>query len=48
MSQDDIHDESVLPEQTSDDLVDPNDRSTHDDPEDLDRFLRDVPPHHGD
>ena len=36
----------ILPEQTSDDLADPADSDT-DDPEDLDRFLRDVPPHHG-
>jgi hypothetical protein len=36
----------VLPEQTSDDLADPVEADA-DDPDDLERFLRDVPPHHG-
>ncbi|HVQ88276.1 MAG TPA: hypothetical protein VMT88_08840 [Actinomycetes bacterium] len=40
-------DEPLLPEQTSDDVADPADRES-DDPDDLERFLRDVPPHHGD
>jgi len=47
MSEGETREEEALPEQTSDDLVDPSDRATDDDPEDLDRFLRDVPPHHG-
>ena len=37
---------SALPEQTSDDLADPAETEA-DDPNDLERFLRDVPPHHG-
>ena len=51
MSDSDFRDregEPVLPDQTEDDLVDPSERSADDDPDDLERFLRDVPPHHGD
>ena len=41
-------DEAVLPQQTSDDQVDRSERDADaDDAEDLERFLRDVPPHHG-
>jgi hypothetical protein len=44
-------DEPVLPETTSDesDVGWGDEASTLDsDPDDLDRFLQDVPPHHGD
>lgn len=39
----------ALPEQTGDDTdAGWGERPGEDDPDDLDRFLRDVPPHHGD
>ncbi len=42
-------DEPVLPETTSDEHPEGwGDRAPDDDPEDLDRFLRERPPHHGD
>ena len=42
-------DEPVLPDVTSDERdLGWGDRPDEHDPDDLDRFLRDVPPHHGD
>jgi len=43
----DWRDDPVLPEQTSDDLAEPDTHAADDDPDDLKRFLDDVPPHHG-
>ena len=45
----DPEDEPVLPETTSDEHPEGwGDRVRDDDPDDLDRFLRERPPHHGD
>ena len=42
-------DEPVLPRTTSDEHPEAwGDRARDDDPDDLDRFLRERPPHHGD
>ena len=44
MSDQDWRDDEVLPEQTSDDLDEPTASAVDD--EDLERFRREVPPHH--
>ena len=45
MSSNDWRDEPVLPDQTSDDTDDVDPERVND--EDLERLLREVPPHHG-
>lgn len=44
MSNHDWRDDEVLPEQTSDDVDEPTSSEVVD--EDLERFRREVPPHH--